>query len=67
MKVKMKKRKILCSNCKTGQESCIIDPGSPACPYVSCYDGFKCAYYVPVKNEKGKEIFRKLLNKIKKI
>ena len=67
MKTKHRKRKILCTDCKTGKESYIIDPNSPMCPYVSCYNGFRCAYYVSIKNEEGKEIFQKLLNKFKRI
>ncbi len=63
MKTMKRKRKILCPNCKTGQESYIIDPGAPACPYFTCYNGFRCAYYVPVNNEEGKETFKKLFKK----
>ena len=67
MKTKYKKRKILCPNCKTGQESYSVDPHSCACPYITCYNGFRCAYYKPLNNENKKEIFLKLSNIIKKI
>ena len=67
MKTKHRKRKILCPNCKTGQESYIIDPATSACPYFSCYNGFHCAYYVPINNEEDKKVFQKLSNRIKRI
>ena len=67
MKIKHKKRKILCPSCKTGRDSYIIDPASPACPYVSCYNGFRCAYYVPVNDAEEKDFFQKIINKTKNI
>lgn len=47
--------KILCSDCKTGQESLETDPTSATCPYISCYESGKCSYYEPVA-EKGNDI-----------
>lgn len=67
MKTKYKKRKILCPNCKTGQESYIIDPHSSECPYFTCYNGFRCVYYTPINNKKKNGFFLKLTNIIKKI
>ncbi len=61
MKVKMRKRKILCPDCKTGEESCKVDPNSPICPYFECYNGIRCNYYVPME-KKG---INKILFKIK--
>lgn len=46
--MEIKKRKILCSDCKTGQESIAIDPNSVICPYISCYQGDRCSCYVPI-------------------
>ena len=66
MKVKKKKRKILCPNCKTGAESCALDPASPVCPYFSCYNGIRCNYYVPVDGEGKKGIFSKIKRIFKK-
>ncbi len=63
MKVKMKKRRILCPDCKTGEESFRLDPSSPVCPYYECYNGIRCNYYVPTK-KKG---IKKILYKIKRI
>ena len=61
MKIKKRKSKILCPDCKTGEENYIIDPGSPACPYISCYNGESCAYYIPVEGEYKKDSFLKKL------
>lgn len=52
MKFKKLKKRILCPDCKTGQESLVIDPSSVTCPYISCYDGVRCSYYVPIKEKK---------------
>lgn len=72
MKSKIKKVKILCSNCKTGEESYAIDPESFACPYICCRSEYECAYYVPineiqeVKEAKDEGFFKKLISKFKK-
>ena len=60
MKVKMKKRRILCPDCKTGEESCRIDPSSPVCPYYECYNGIRCNYYVPMEKKGIKKIVFKI-------
>lgn len=67
MKTKKRKRKILCPNCKTGEESYIIDPSSPVCPYFSCYNGFWCGYYVSRKEKDKRSIFLKKLNHMKEL
>ncbi len=67
MKTKKRKRKILCPDCKTGEESYIIDPNSPVCPYFSCYNGFRCTYYVPRKEKRTKGILLKKLNQIREL
>ena len=63
MKFKKKPKRILCPECKTGQESYLIDKSSPTCPYLSCYNGYKCAYFVPLDNSKKKSIFQKVFSK----
>ena len=77
--MQQKKKRVLCPNCKTGRESCVIDENSPACPYLSCYDGYDCGYYNPISMDEDavEEIavetekkanktngFRKILEKI---
>ena len=64
--MKMKEKKILCPDCKTGAESLLIDPSSEVCPYISCYNGYSCAYYAPQeKQESNKIIKEKVRNYIK--
>lgn len=62
MKKFKRKRVILCPTCKTGQDSYRLDNLSEACPYISCYNGMRCAYYVPI--EKEPRLFDKLKNRI---
>lgn len=68
MKLKHKKVKILCSNCKTGEESYALEPDSFACPYLHCRNEYDCAYFVPIKisNNKNEDegLFKKILKKI---
>ncbi len=70
MKVKKKKKKILCPSCKTGRESYLQDENSPVCPYFSCYNGYNCAYYVNIHlnktTEKYKGVLRKLMDVMKR-
>jgi len=65
MKVKIKKRKILCPDCKTGKESYKVDPTSPVCPYFSCYNGVHCAYYIPDAGKEKDNIFSRIVQKFK--
>ena len=51
--MQLKKKRILCPNCKTGRESCMVDENSPVCPYLSCYDGYDCGYYKPISMDEG--------------
>lgn len=46
-----RKMRVLCPNCKTGRDSYLIDETSPICPYLGCYNGRRCAYYVPIEKE----------------
>lgn len=72
MKLKNKKVKVLCSNCKTGEESYLVDPSSFACPYFSCIRDFKCDYYVPINDTEEAEVgnkegfFKKLISRFKR-
>ncbi len=65
MKTKLKKRKILCPDCKTGRDSYLLDETSPVCPYLGCYNGRRCTYYVPLKSTQ-KNIFSRIVNWFKK-
>ncbi len=40
-------QKRLCSICKTGRESLLLDETSPDCPYITRYTGAVCPKYVP--------------------
>lgn len=51
----------ICINCKTGAESCKLDPKSVMCPYMHFHTGKSCPLYVPyVSNEESevKEVER---------
>jgi len=68
MKKKIKrKQRIICPSCKTGMDSYAVDNSSPTCPYISCYNGVRCAYYVPVENTERKGPITKLILSIKNI
>ena len=68
MKKKIRrKRRILCEECNTGMTSYMLDPTSPTCPYISCYDGFSCVYYVPFNNENKKREYSDFAQRIKRI
>ncbi|MBO4941322.1 MAG: hypothetical protein J6D15_03880 [Clostridia bacterium] len=43
----MTTKKRLCSTCKTGRESLLLDETSPDCPYITRYTGEICPKYVP--------------------
>ena len=64
MKSKRRKQKILCPDCKTGRDSYLIDETSPVCPYLGCYNGRRCAYYVSIKNAQ-KNILSQFVNWLK--
>lgn len=73
MTFKKKPKRILCPDCKTGQDSYLIDENSPVCPYLNCYNGYNCAYYVPItgnivieNDSKDKGIIGKLASLFKR-
>ena len=45
----------ICSNCKTGRDSLILDPQSPICPYLELKIDGKCQAYAPVCDANDKE------------
>jgi len=40
----------LCPNCKTGQDTYLLDSRSPFCPHIACHDGERCVMFVPLGN-----------------
>ena len=51
-------KKYLCPNCKTGQDTYLLDSRNPFCPYIQYHDGDKCLVFRAIsktnKNE-GRE------------
>ena len=43
----MTTKKRLCSTCRTGRESLLLDETSPDCPYITRYTSEICPKYVP--------------------
>lgn len=43
----MTTKRRLCSTCRTGRESLLLDETSPDCPYITRYTGEICPEYVP--------------------
>ena len=56
-------KKNLCTNCKTGKNSYLLDQNEPMCPYINCLKGKKCPFYLPLPKEKKE---KKVNNKIPK-
>jgi len=46
-------KKNICSSCKTGKESFLLDPLSLECPYIARCKNGKCTKYVKLENEKN--------------
>ena len=67
MKKFKRKRRIICPTCKTGMESYSVDNSSPVCPYISCYNGFRCPYYVPVDDVEDRGILTEFIRNIRKL
>ena len=57
-------KKELCSRCKTGRDSLLLDPRSDTCPYLGTHSGKKCGMYVKLKKPKKDKFFRRILRKI---
>ena len=55
------RNKNICSRCKTGEDSYLLDKNSPFCPYIAFYKDNKCSKFK--KREKEKFIFLKKLFK----
>lgn len=43
-----KNQKQLCPNCKTGQETYLLDSRSTFCPHLIYHDGANCSMFMPV-------------------
>lgn len=49
-------KKYLCPNCKTGQDTYLLDSKSPFCPFIGFHTGNDCLKFRPMKKEsEGKE------------
>ena len=46
----------LCTNCKTGRESYILDPASGVCPNISAWENGKCPFFEPVDDSTNTDI-----------
>lgn len=55
--------KKICTKCKIGRESYMIDERSPICPYMESLRGRKCGCYV---KDKSMTMYNKILKKLKK-
>ena len=49
----------LCPNCKTGQDTYLLDSKNPFCPYIQCHKGNTCSMYVPLKQNTEQDTERK--------
>lgn len=38
----------ICSNCKVGEKSYMLDKSSDACPHIGCLKNGKCPRYMPI-------------------
>ena len=45
----------ICSNCKTGRDSLILDPQSPICPYLELKQDGECRAFVPIDDTTNKD------------
>ena len=41
----------LCPNCKTGQDTYLLDNKNPFCPYLHFHNGASCKMYKSIKNK----------------
>lgn len=55
--------KKICTKCKRGRESYMLDERSPICPYMDGLYGRKCGYYV---KDKSMTVYNKILKRLKK-
>lgn len=54
--MKNEDKKYLCPNCKTGQETYLLDSRSSFCPYIRFHNGNECSRFRPIRKEsEGKE------------
>lgn len=57
-------KKELCSRCKTGRDSLLIDPRSDTCPYLGTHTGKKCGMFVKLKKPKHDRFITKIIQLI---
>ncbi len=57
-------KKELCSRCKTGRDSLLLDPRSDTCPYLSTHTGKKCGMFVKLKKPKKHDSFIKKVTRL---
>lgn len=46
--------KQLCPECKTGQDTYLLDERSPFCPYLACHSGMTCFVFKPLFHAESK-------------
>ena len=46
------KRKAICSRCKTGKNTLLLDPREPECPYLARCGNGSCPFYRRLENTK---------------
>ena len=56
-------KKQICTGCKTGKDSYELDKHSGICPYIGCWENYKCQFYVPLENTPKHSIFNRNKNK----
>jgi len=44
-------KSLLCPNCKTGQDTYLLDSKNPFCPYLGSHIGKTCAMFVPLEKD----------------
>lgn len=56
-------KKQICSRCKTGRDSYILDEHSESCPYIGCLKDGKCQFYAPLEKLSKPGVFKRNENK----
>ena len=57
-------RRKLCPHCETGKYTYELDSRSPACPYLACHNGRKCAMYKKLDKPKKYSFLSRIFNKV---
>ena len=56
---KMLWKKQVCSECKTGRDSYLLDEHSDSCPYIGCWKDGICQFYLPLEKYRNGQIQEK--------